>query len=279
MNPDRLPPDVVGAFAETVLASAAAELPQDEMSLRARIRALGLYPEALVRAQSNEALAQALKHGFFFAETAEEFYVRFQPWIQAWLAKWGLQYHHAFDLAQNLLWRCRRDRLRDYDSTQGKVTTYLKRAAFNLWIEKTIRERRTASAAPNQFEGEESEGIDRQIDQELKEHVYRALPALAPAQRAVIVLALKGKSPDDIAEELGFVLLSQPGLLTALEVADTEERRWQAITLTWNGHQFLAAGNNDTVCDEARGKEEESMPFEMIKALARNVAAFLFNIG
>jgi DNA-directed RNA polymerase specialized sigma24 family protein len=279
MNADGLPSDLVGAFAERVLASAPAELPQKEISLRAQVRALGQYPEALVRAQSNEALAHALKHGFFFAETAEEFYVRFQPLIQASLVKWGLLYHHAFDLSQNLIWRCRRHRLHDYDSAQNKATTYLKRAAFNLWIEKAIRARRPALAAPKQFDGEESEGIDRQIDQELKELVYRALPAVSPAQRAVIVLALKGKSPDDIAEELGFVLLNQPGLLTAFELADMEGRYWQSIILIWNGHKFLGAGNNGTVCDEARAEEKESMPFEIIKALARRVAAFLFDIG
>jgi DNA-directed RNA polymerase specialized sigma24 family protein len=279
MNPDGLPSDLVGAFGETALASAPAELPQKELSLRGQIRALGQYPEALVRCQSNEALAHALKHGFFFAETTEEFYVRFQPIIQAWLVKRGLDYHHAFDLAQNLLWHCRRHRLRDYDGAQGKVTTYLKRAAFHLWIEKAIRGRRNALLAPKQLDGEESAGIDRQIDQDLKELVYGALPGLAPAQRAVIVLAIKGKSPDELAEELGFVLLSQPGLLSALELAATEGRHWQPSTLTWNGHEFLGVGNDGTVCDEATTEEKESMPFEIIKALARKVAAFLFDIG
>jgi RNA polymerase sigma factor (sigma-70 family) len=280
MKPDNLPPDLVDAFAETVLASATAEMPRKEVGLRLRIRSLGQYPEAIIRAQSNEALAHALKHSFFFAEASEEFYVRFEPLIQAWFVKWGLHYHHAFDLTQNLLWRCRRQRLRGYHRSHGKLTTYLKRAAFNLWIERLIRRRQPTLLAPTQFDGNESEGIDGQLDQELSDHVYQALPSLSAAQRAVVVSAMKGKSPDEIAQQLGFVFLRQPGLLTAPEIIDTDGLCWPPVALTWKSRGFLHAGHNDTVSNAAPvGEEGESTPSAIIETLALRVAAFFFDIG
>jgi DNA-directed RNA polymerase specialized sigma24 family protein len=282
MNVDDLPEELVTAFAQTVLTETPMDIYREEKRLRERLKPVGRYPEVLVKAQANEALAYALKHGFFFAESSEEFYIRFEPMIRGWLARWGAPYNHAFDLGQDLLWRCLSNRLRGYDRRKGKVTTFMKQAAFHLWIEKEIRARNANLPNPSHIAGTESAAMHEAIAQECKEQLYHAVPSLSPEQRAAIVSLIKGKSPDEIAEELGFVLVSPAGLLTPLDDSYTEVQCCRRINLTWSGHGFIDALKCDTLRKSANAPvrvKGGSTSFAIIKALALRAAAFLYGLG
>ena len=157
----------------------------------------------------------------------------------------------------------------------------MKRAAFNMWIEKVIRARKAILPDADQLGGDESDAIDAAIAHELEEQVHHALPDLSAEQRAAVVLVMKDKSPDEIVEELGCALVSQAGLVTVLDDSHSEIQSSTSIYLTWNGREFLDPIKCASVWDKAKAEAKRggSIPSAIIKALALKVAAFLVGLG
>ena len=72
-------------------------------------------------------------------------------------------------------------------------------------------------------------------------------------------------------------ILSQSGLIEAVNVTTRSGFDWKAISLTWKGHEFLDTIRNDTVwvkTKEAIKSKGGSLPFTLISKIA---AAFVAN--
>ncbi|MDQ3813557.1 MAG: DUF2513 domain-containing protein [Armatimonadota bacterium] len=76
-------------------------------------------------------------------------------------------------------------------------------------------------------------------------------------------------------------ILAQAGLVEAMDASSSDELYWIAESLTWEGQEFVDAINNETVWNKTKDivKEEGgSIPFEVLKNLAIQVAAKFFGL-
>ena len=70
-------------------------------------------------------------------------------------------------------------------------------------------------------------------------------------------------------------LMAEAGLIEAMNLT-TDDLRWEAVRLTWQGHEFLDAARDDTVWNkgmELAKKTSGSLAFEGLKAVLIKLAS------
>jgi Hypothetical protein (DUF2513) len=90
--------------------------------------------------------------------------------------------------------------------------------------------------------------------------------------------------PDRTQNELAYnvKLLKEAGLIEAIDVSGSEGMGFIPQSLTNEGHDFLDAIRNDKVWGKVTEKAREhggALPFEVLKALAIQVAKALLGLG
>ena len=210
--------------------------PDLERDLREALKKHQIDPGEVVRAQPDETLALAMRRNFFFLETYNEFFGRFEPQIRSWLMRWGVEYHRAFDLTQMLMLVCFQKRLHRYRPDLGPLRGYLRRAARNIWLQKDIRPRSPTfaplpHALPQPGVDAEEEAARREMERRLGE----VMAGLPPSQRAVLELRWQENLPhEEIAERLGITVKASEQLLFKARRA-LEERLGLALPPTNRG--------------------------------------------
>jgi hypothetical protein len=116
-------------------------------------------------------------------------------------------------------------------------------------------------------------------DMELAKQILEQMEAF-PEPRGVIPLNFPDRTTDEVFYHVK--LLSQAGLIDARESSDSHQFRWKPLSLTYHGHEFLDAIRNDKVWAKVKEKAKEqggALPFEVLKALAIQIAKGLFGLG
>ena len=70
-------------------------------------------------------------------------------------------------------------------------------------------------------------------------------------------------------------LLAQAGLVEAEKISDFEGDSWMPVSLTWQGHEFLAAAKNETIWQKAKNFIQDkggALTFEVAKTVLAQVA-------
>lgn len=65
-------------------------------------------------------------------------------------------------------------------------------------------------------------------------------------------------------------LLHQAGLIEAHDGSGVNEFKWYPISLTWDGHEFIAIAKNDTIWKKTTSqlaKKTDGLSFEILKKL------------
>ncbi len=90
-----------------------------------------------------------------------------------------------------------------------------------------------------------------------------------PFAPGTIKVEIDGKSEQDVSYHLK--LLDQAGLVEAEDLSrSTQEMKWRANCLTWDGHEFLEASRNQGTWDRVKGTLAEKSvgtSFDIVKAL------------
>lgn len=95
-----------------------------------------------------------------------------------------------------------------------------------------------------------------------------------------MVLDLPGHTENEVSYHVK--VLSEAGLLTAMDLTDSMGLDWRPISLTWHGHEFLDAIRNETVWKKIKETVKEkggAIPFEILKTLAIQFAGSVFGVG
>lgn len=69
-------------------------------------------------------------------------------------------------------------------------------------------------------------------------------------------------------------LLSDAGLIEAIDASDFGGLKWIPLRLTWSGHEFIDATRSDTIWRKAKDKAQSvtgSLGFEAIKAALQHL--------
>ena len=91
---------------------------------------------------------------------------------------------------------------------------------------------------------------------------------------SAVTLKAPGYSPLQIAYHVK--LLTQAGLIEALDASHMQSLAWIPTSLTWSGHEFLDTARNDTVWQKVKAELKDkgmSLPFELIQQLAVKIVA------
>jgi RNA polymerase sigma factor (sigma-70 family) len=201
MAPDILQ-DLIDQFASSLQHLPDEELPAQEHGLREALADYHLAPHKLLMDQGDEVLALAMRRNFFFREAYNEFNERFEEQVQSWLRRWGVEYHLAFDLTQTLMLQCFLRRLATYRSERGRLKAYLRRAAYNLWMEH-CRRFRAFSPLPEDVPQQAADTGESVALANMEEALQRAIEHLPSELRPVLELHLQGLSHAEIATRLG----------------------------------------------------------------------------
>lgn len=81
-------------------------------------------------------------------------------------------------------------------------------------------------------------------------------------------LKIEGASDAEISYNV--MLLSQAGYIHAIDASSGEGHHWMALSLTWQGHEFLDAARNNTVWQSVKTKIKAaggSFAIHTVKAL------------
>ncbi len=93
-------------------------------------------------------------------------------------------------------------------------------------------------------------------------------------------LDLPGYSENAVSYHV--MLLKEAGLLEAHDLSNTEQGLFFApVRLTWQGHEFFSAVQNETVWSKVNATVKEkggAIPFEVLKALAIKLAMSVFGL-
>jgi predicted transcriptional regulator len=90
---------------------------------------------------------------------------------------------------------------------------------------------------------------------------------------------LEGFDHDSIIYHI--MILSEANFINAIDASGARRPYYIAKSLTWQGHEFLDAIRNDTVWNQVKDEVKEkggSIPFDLLKALALQVAAKYFGL-
>jgi len=194
---------LVAQFAHAAESLDGEDLSARECELKAALQQHGLDQAVLIEPQCDEILAQALRKGFFFRGVYNAIVARYEPQFRSWLMYWGMDYHEAFDLTQELLMSIFKKRLRSYLASKGSLASYLRRAAYNIRV--TQKRRAGPSFKPLPEETLTARGVsspEEMAYQEMEQGIQQALAELPPDQRAVLALRMDGLSHSEISERL-----------------------------------------------------------------------------
>ena len=90
-----------------------------------------------------------------------------------------------------------------------------------------------------------------------------------PFAAGTFKVEIAGKSEQDVSYHLK--LLAQAGLVEAENLSrSSQNMKWRANSLTWDGHEFLEASRNQGTWDRVKGilnEKSVGMSFEFVKAL------------
>ena len=90
-----------------------------------------------------------------------------------------------------------------------------------------------------------------------------------PFAPGTIKVEIDGKTEQEVSYHLR--LLAQAGLVEAEDLSkSTQNMKWRANSLTWDGHEFLEASRNQGTWDRVKGTLTEKsvgMSFDIVKAL------------
>ncbi|MEO0557065.1 MAG: DUF2513 domain-containing protein [Bacteroidota bacterium] len=100
--------------------------------------------------------------------------------------------------------------------------------------------------------------------------------------RAISIPKLEGYSPQQIAYHLG--LLKQAGLIEAVAIRDRNGAGWLPESITWEGHEFLAAAKDEKHWGKAKRLVKDkggALTFEALKTAMTEMTkrAILFAIS
>ena len=91
----------------------------------------------------------------------------------------------------------------------------------------------------------------------------------APFGPGAIKVEINGKTEEEISYHL--MLLDQAGLLDAKDLSkSTQNMKWRANFLTWDGHEFLEASRNQGIWDQTKkvfADKSVGISFEILKTL------------
>jgi hypothetical protein len=95
-----------------------------------------------------------------------------------------------------------------------------------------------------------------------------------PSPRDVSPVTVSEYSPEDVSYHVK--LLSQAGLIEALDAETYGGFEWIPTSLTWLGHEFLDAARNETVWNRLKAEMKArggTLPFELVQQLAMKLVA------
>ena len=73
-----------------------------------------------------------------------------------------------------------------------------------------------------------------------------------------------------------YVLLTEAGLIKSIDISSMEEEDFAALSLTWQGHEFLDKIRNDTVWNKVKltiQSKSLDLSFDAIKTIATAIIA------
>lgn len=88
---------------------------------------------------------------------------------------------------------------------------------------------------------------------------------------------IKGFDAKIVAYHYG--LLTEAGLIKSLELSSLEEEDYAALSLTWQGHEFLDKIKNENVWNKVKSTLQSKsldLSFETIKIVASNLISSMF---
>lgn len=96
---------------------------------------------------------------------------------------------------------------------------------------------------------------------------------------APIEIAAPGYSPSQIAYHVQ--LLAQAGLIRALDFSAGPDADWRPTSLTWQGHEFLAAARNESIWHQVKARLKDrglDAPLSIVQQLAIQIAASMLGL-
>jgi hypothetical protein len=90
----------------------------------------------------------------------------------------------------------------------------------------------------------------------------------SPSVTGYIEIILPGKTNDEISYTIK--LLSEANLIEAKNLTDSTGFDWKAISLTWQGHDFLDSARDNTRWEKAKSiaiKKAGTLTFEVLKQI------------
>jgi hypothetical protein len=94
-----------------------------------------------------------------------------------------------------------------------------------------------------------------------------------PKASGPVPLDMPGRDPEEVAYHVK--MMSQAGLVEALDLSTLGDFEWQPISLTWEGHQFLSAARDETTWSRAKSAVKDTtggLAFELLKGWLRHEA-------
>jgi RNA polymerase sigma factor (sigma-70 family) len=173
-------------------------------ALTSALAAQGLDLPRLLAELSDEGLALAIQKRCFVPEAFVELFVnRYTNYLARWFYGWQADPELAADLKQEVFLRFLQSRLGSYRPAES-FRTYLYATAYHLWVERRRRVKRSDSleVVPEP----QSKGVSPEEwaqRHELAARFQTALARLPDDERAVLELAVDGKTHDEIAAQLG----------------------------------------------------------------------------
>lgn len=195
------PPPVGGDELESlILESSADELQRAEQGLRTRLA------HRVLAELSDEALAVAIQKSFLTDDAFEElFAVRGEHLLASWFFRWNVNVDDARELTQELYVRFWENRLRTYNPDEGLFRVYLKTSARHRLLEEKRKRRPPGCVPSDQLEPipAPDDPVEEAIAGEFQERVEEGIKWLPGPERAILRLQMAGKTPGEMAEELG----------------------------------------------------------------------------
>jgi len=89
-----------------------------------------------------------------------------------------------------------------------------------------------------------------------------------------------GVSDETVTYQVG--LLVQAGLVQAADARTTDGPTWIALTMTWDGHEFLDVARDETLWQRAKadlGDKVKSVSLEVLKAVLVDLAKSVLGLS